>query len=1107
MSAIDRCPADDDLARFLVGAATPDETEALGKHLETCARCCAALQKLTATDSFLKGLRRVGQAPKPTEATLQDANLAPIYDMIATAHDGMPGPADQQTAAPVSIPGYEVLCELGRGGMGVVYKARHARLKRTVALKMILAGPHADKHLVARFRAEAEAVARLQHPNIVQVHEVGEHEGRPFLSLEFCAGGSLDRKLAGTPLPPLEAAALVETLARAVHAAHEAHVVHRDLKPANVLLTGDGTPKITDFGLAKKLDEEGGTRTGSTIGTPSYMAPEQVGGAKAVGAAADIYALGAILYETLTGRPPFRAASAMDTLMLLVSSEPVRPRQLQPKTPRDLDTICLKCLQKDPARRYFSAGLLADDLRRFRIGDSILARPVGKAERTARWIRRNRVVTALATALFAALAVGLIAATLLGLESRREADRADAKASEAWVETWTAREAQADAQREARTARQREYLANMVLAENAWDQNQIHRLAEVLEAQIPRAGQEDLRTFEWHYWRRLVRSGHFTLTGHTGAIWTVAYSPDGKWLASAGDDRTIKFWDVATRRQVVSLNGHTQGVTCLAFSPDGQRLATGSYDATIKIWNLLNWRADHGAPTVLATARLKHLVHSIAFSPDGKQIASDGDKLRLWKADTGEELRTFDDAGMGVSGVSFSSDGRRLASACHKLGALVAFDVMTGARIFTVKGNFQRLAHSPDGKWLAASNWDRTVRVLDAMTGEERAVLKGHTNGASATFAPDSMRIATASGDQTVRIWETSTGRELLTLKGHTDGVAEVAFSPDGKQVASAGGDKTVKVWDVNLGQEFRTVRLGRGASHFWELAISPADGSLACRGVDGKLKIWEPVSGKELLSLETPGVRPGFSTDGKRLVTSDAHGKALEVWNTLNGQKVLTLAGLPGARFSPDNTRLVAPISNSAVKIWNAVTGQELLTIETKFAGLCYLAYSPDGTQLATVHNNPGTMRPQHEVHLWQTDSGSHLRTLAGHSDRVNGIAYSPNGTHLASTSHDRSVIVWNLATGRPALNLRGHTAVTFDVAFSPDGKRLASASWDSTVMLWDTTTGIEVLTLRGHPGGVEGVAFTPDGKRLATLSGASIKIWDADSGEWPATATASKE
>jgi hypothetical protein len=328
-----------------------------------------------------------------------------------------------------AVPGYEVLEEIGRGGMGVVYKARHLALNRIVALKMILAGQHAGAAELDRFRTEAQAIARLSHPHIVQVYEVGEHERRPFLSLEYCAGGSLEKQLNGAPLLPVEAAELVATLARAMEAAHRAGVVHRDLKPANVLVGQAFQPdsssskevrlesltyKITDFGLAKRLDDLSRTQTGAVLGTPSYMAPEQAQGKKDVGPSADIYALGAILYECLTGQPPFRAASVLDTLLLVMEREPPSPRQLNGKVPRDLETICLKCLQKEPRQRYASAAELADDLTRFLHDEPIRARPPSPLRKLDRWVRRRQ---GLVLAWGGALLLGLLLAVLLGVPS------------------------------------------------------------------------------------------------------------------------------------------------------------------------------------------------------------------------------------------------------------------------------------------------------------------------------------------------------------------------------------------------------------------------------------------------------------------------------------------------------------------------------------------------------------------------------------------------------------------------------------------------------------------------------------------------------------------
>jgi hypothetical protein len=408
---------------------------------------------------------------------------------------------------PPVIPGYEVLEELGRGGMGVVYKARQTSLNRLVALKMILAGGYAGAEQRARFRTEAEAIASLQHPNIVQIYEVGEAEGKPYVALEFLEGGSLDGRLGGTPLPPEEAARLVGVLAGAVNAAHQRHIVHRDLKPGNILLTADGTPKVADFGLAKRLDEAGRTHSGAVMGTPSYMAPEQADGqSKEVGLAADVYALGAILYDCLTGRPPFKAASALDTLLQVVNDEPVPPRRLQPKVPLDLETVCLKCLRKEPASRYASAAELVEDLRRFQAGEPVKARPVGRAERGLKWVRRYPA---------AATAYGLATLVLVlgGLGG-----------AAAWL--WHRSE---QARREAEAARTRladvSYLHQIGHAHREWQEAEVARAEQLLESCPP-----EKRAWEWHYVQRLCHADLLTRRGYGGG--GVAFSPDGSdWPA------------------------------------------------------------------------------------------------------------------------------------------------------------------------------------------------------------------------------------------------------------------------------------------------------------------------------------------------------------------------------------------------------------------------------------------------------------------------------------------------------------------------------------------------------------------------------------------------
>ncbi|MFI5459079.1 MAG: protein kinase [Isosphaerales bacterium] len=521
-----------------------------------------------ATDSIDRGTARPPPAidecatVPPGDATLarsQSPHDLPTAAGLAQSTSaalgaGLPTPPHQPEPTRIRYFGdYELVHEIARGGMGVVYRARQLSLNRPVALKMILAGQLASDTEVRRFYTEAEAAANLDHPGIVPIYEVGQHEGQHFFSMGFVEGQSLSQRLADGPLPAREAAELIRRVSEAIEYAHQHGVIHRDLKPANILLDRNGNPRVTDFGLAKKVQGDSGlTGSGQIMGTPSYMPPEQAGGPRGeVGPPADVYALGATLYALVTGRPPFQAATAMDTVIQVVSDEPVPPRRLNASISRDLETICLKCLEKGQSRRYASASDLAADLGRYLAGEPIMARPVTRVERAVKWARRRPVIAALLglVALVTALGLGGVlwqwrqAVQARGV-AERESGRAKSQTELAEERLEDAVKARAEEKKQTELAEQRLYDVRMNLVQHYWEDYHGELLRQGLDEQLP-ANQRgiDRRGFEWFYWERKMPSGHITLKGHTSMVSSVSFSPDGKRLASASYDQTVKVWD------------------------------------------------------------------------------------------------------------------------------------------------------------------------------------------------------------------------------------------------------------------------------------------------------------------------------------------------------------------------------------------------------------------------------------------------------------------------------------------------------------------------------------------------------------------------------------
>jgi WD40 repeat protein/tRNA A-37 threonylcarbamoyl transferase component Bud32 len=1029
-----------------------------------------------------------------------------------------------------AIFGYEVLGELGRGGMGVVYKARQTGLNRPCALKMILAGAHATPEAAARFLTEAAAIARLQHPHIIQIHHIGEAEGLPFFELEYVPGGSLDRQLDGTPWPPERAARLAEQLARGIAEAHRLGIVHRDLKPANVLLAADGTPKITDFGLARAVGGGSGlTGSEAVMGTPSYMAPEQAEGkTKEAGPAADVYSAGAILYELLTGRPPFRGATVLETLEQVKSTEPVSPSRLVPRMPRDIETICLKCLQKDPARRYGSAEELAEDLRRFQAGEPIAARRVGELERAWRWCRRNPAVSSLGAGVAALLVMMAVGGTLAAWTFAEKARIESGLRSDAV-------EARSTAVAKAAELESSLYVDRVNRAYREWEANNVG-LAEQLLDDCPSA----LRGWEWRFVKHLCHLERLTFRGHTAAVLSLALSPDGSMVASGAgsfdhpgsdDEAELILWNAANGEVVRRLTGLKGAVRGLAFSLDGKTLASANeFVSPERGGHLTLWEVATGQ-VLWDEPESETSTLCLAFSPDSRTIAAGSGAFNdravtghvtLRDAAKGKELFRLRGQPGGVSSIAFSGpDGKMLAAA--GFGLIELWDLGSRDKPVHVLRAHESFVYdvtfSPDGRRLASGGYDGTIKLWDTATGKFALPLYGHTSKVvGLAFSPDGKTLASASEDMSVRLWDATTGREDGMFRGHTSFANGVAFASDGRTLASAGQDRTVRIWDVRRSRQvvFREHTAWVDSASFspdGRLVVSAAS---AYEGIDNTVRLWDPSTG-DLLQTFRGYAAAFFSPEGRSLLTYTPDDK----WHRIDVATHRELevfpkgfpppeAGLIGRGISPDGRHIRTRLADKVTQqIWDVPTGKLVITLRGhREPVLCWdfspHVFSPDSRLLASLsapvdsawslHNKPGR-----ELKIWDVATGREILTISGPTWRYRSVEFSPDSRLIAVFSApelgtEDTVRIFDTSTGIEVLTLHGHTTIVVCLAFSPDGKRIATGSGDLTIRLWDTSTGQQVLTLRGHTAAVTSLAFSPDGHRL--VSGGidwTARVWDA--------------
>lgn len=1068
--------------------------------------------------------------------------------MLNSAASQEPAPPSRETSPPLAddpvelrLGNYQLEEKLGHGGMGVVYRARQLGLGRTVAVKLLLLGRHSSPESIRRFQREARAVASLRHPNIVSIFEVGEADGQHYFSMEYIEGEDLAQRLRRGPLAARPAAECLQTVAQAVEFAHSQGVLHRDLKPSNVLIDAFGQPRLTDFGLAKPLDGSADlTETGRLLGSPNYLAPECVSaGQEAASPASDVYSLGAMLYELLTGRPPFLAQSLQDTLVRIRDAEPVSLRRLNPALPPDLETICLRCLEKSPAARYPSARDLADDLGRWLRHEPIHARPVSVPERVWKWSRRNPRVTVLLLATVVAVLGLLTTLAVANVRIRRANER-------------TAQEAEASRQRLVRLNVQSGnrlvsdhdplaafgwFVEALALEHRDQFQEEIHRRRlGILLRQAPRLEQ---------LWSQgtAVRDAHL--------------SPDETRVATIADEKPGFLWDVKGGLAVAQLPvSHV-----IDFSADSRFLRTFSLPQGNQLWNqqgalLPGWPPLRNTPAVFnsdgnllahvdrngvtqydlstrqprppltsleSTSDLRYSLGNqwlIGFSPrsnvfvgwepqkstsprwvvpsggpisvfrmsrDGRRFAAVVDRyqVRQWELATGASAAPVHHSESQVYDLDYSPDGRRLATA-EWAGTASQWDSQTLHRLgppLPHGGGVRAVRYLPDGQTLVSSSWDTTVRFWETASGRPHGPTLRHGGFVtSLKVGASGKRVLTGCQDSLVRLWQLPPASPFRRTFDHSQWIHHPRFSPDSRWVAIAGGDGTLSLGDPATG----AVRLTRKHRHGLNDARFSPDGHwVLAGGDDGTAGLWEVATGE----LRFPPVNHGspvigidFHPSGQRFATWG--GSTVRIWNSESGQPVLPEfnAGsqITQVSFRPQGDRVLVGNLHGQVQEWDFATGfPRPLRLEI---GMPVRAarYSPDGRRIVTAGADSGQQPTAAQI--WDAESGERVVNPLTHLDGVTWAEFSPDGRRVVTAAEDNSARVWDATTGEPLTPPLRHRSLVLVARFSPDGQLVATAGEDQTVRIWEAETGEPLAPPLEHSDAVDWIDWSPDGREIMT-------------------------
>ena len=1070
-------------------------------------------------------------------AFLEDPVAPPQHSTIVLSAPLTEKPGDK-------IGRYKLLQQIGEGGCGVVYMAEQEQpIRRRVALKVIKLGMD-TKAVVARFEAERQALALMDHPNIAKVLDAGATDtGRPYFVMELVRGIKITDYCDQNNLSTEQRLDLFVQICHAIQHAHQKGVIHRDIKPSNILVTvhdGKPLPKIIDFGIAKATsgqvltDKTLFTAFEQFIGTPAYMSPEQAEMSTLdIDTRSDIYALGVLLYELLTGQTPFDAqelvAAGLNEMRRIIrEQEPMRPstristleaadqttvaKRRNSEPPQlihlvrgDLDWIVMKCLEKDRTRRYETANGLAHDILCHLNNEPVLARPPSKLYRFQKLVHRNKLVFAAAAVVSGVLVLGVIVSTwqtVRATHAKREALTAQAQAVEAQANEAKLRQ---QAEAEELAARQRAYASDMLVAKQALDGNNLGRAQDLLNRQRPQPGQRDLRGWEWRYlWQQCRSDALFTLCQESSEIESLAVFPDGQWLAIGQARGGLSVWDLHTRQQVFQLA--EGGTVRTVFSPTGSLLAfttistsaSGELQAGLHLWNAATRQ-------MMAEFPLNGECLGLVFSEDGQTLATctggSNGKVTLWRIQEGKELVSYPASPFDWWVVTPFAATRDLHMAAWAYGWVHVIDLRDGKELWTAvasKEYVTALAFSPDGKTLAsaAGFTESDIRLWDVASGKEIGRLEGHGSYVSSlVFWPDGKKLASSSADQTIRIWDVASRKCLDVLRGHRQEVWRLALLSDDKTLVSGCKDGTVCFWDTSVTHLKRP--LITIPENVATRCFAPDGRSVLTLNQQGQVSRWtgSDFQQKEaLLEIGTNWRSPMFSTDGRILAAGSTNG-VLQIWDV--SRRVLgrqwtntTDHAVPIGFLADGNTLITRSSSGTLVQEWNLTTGREthswLVPVPSSI-----IASSPGQRLCVAGHYTSDVLFED------LAGGGSVKRNLDAPEIIAGGV--SPDGKLFAVASAMGYARVWETATWREVATLRGYLLAVNSVAFSGDGKRLATGGGitGEALKLWDTDSWQEVFTLEAQ-GGAYLIVLSPDGNAILADDNAGIVyIWRAPSWE----------